>query len=485
MARASNRHAGAGGRTFGYARVSGREQASEGTSLESQSARFDRYAERERVEVDARVEVGSASAALPERRVELKRLMAEAKPGDTIIVCKVDRWSRNTPFGVQSVRDLVARGVRWLSLDEGIDASTPQGDSTLGIMAWAADQEHKRIRERTVGRRHELLEEGYWCNGAHPPFGLCRGTGPSKMDHLILQPVPEDVPILIEMYRRCVAGNSVADLSDWLPDVRPDRGWSPALVKSMLRSRVYIGEVRAPSGWVRGKHAAIVPRDLWERAQVAKLSRDKGGRSPGATSRTSTWLCRPALARCGHCGGGMRSAFGRRVEYAYLACRDHCGASMLRIVDVDGPLDGLVRARLIELRHLLAQPATAIAETPRARDFAGERSRLDAALERVQRGYVDGVLDARAVARERERVQAALGKLEREESEAGRTAAATSPAARAEALASITVLARAWGKAPVAKRREILEDLAAHVALRHGEPPEPTWRTEAELAVEL
>jgi hypothetical protein len=304
------------------------------------------------------------------------------------------------------------------------------------------------------------------------------------MAHLILEPAPNDLPTLLDAFRHCVAGRSVADLAEWLSDVRPDRGWSLALVKSMLRNRVYIGEVRAPSGWVRGKHAAIVPLDLWSRAQESKRSRDKGGRRPDGKSRTSTWLVRPALARCGHCGGGMRSAFGRRPEYAYLICANHCGASMLRSAEVDSGVEALVLARLGELREALAHPpAPPPASEPKPRDFGAERARLDAALERVQRGYVDGLLDAAAVTRERDRVRAATDRLAREEAAVERKVVGASPAARAALLADLGRQQRAWRLAPVEVRRRILEVLAGSVVLRHGEPPVPAWRNEEELAV--
>lgn len=473
------------GRTFAYARVSAAAQATEGTSLEGQRDRFERYRDREGLEaVDIRVEVESASKRAIERRVELRRLLEDVRPGDTILVCKVDRWSRDISYAVDSVRGLVAKGVRWLSLDEGIDATTPQGDSTLGIMAWAADQEHKRIRERTVGRRMELLAEGYWCHGARPPFGYRRSAGPDKLAHLVLEVVPEDAAVMVELYRRCVRGSSVADITAWLEDTQEGRGWSGSLVKAMLCSRVYLGEIKTPAGWVKGKHPAIVPLELWSRAQESKRSRDKGGRKPSETSRTASWLVRPSFARCGACGVPLRSAYGRHPEHTYLACRDSCGAPWARVREVDAAVEGMVLERLRGLRAELAAPPPTPLAPAKLRDFAAERRRLEAALERAQRLAVDGDLDAAALRRERTRVASALERLERDQADAARATEAASPEARRALLADVRKLERLWRRATVSDRRATLEDLAEHVTVAAGEPPVVAWKSAAALAIE-
>lgn len=468
--------------TYGYARVSSRDQDEHGTSLEGQTDRFVRRAELAGLpRPDIRVEVESASRRAIERRAELAQLISDAQPGDTILVCKVDRWSRDVPFAVQSVRDLVARGVRWISIDEGIDASTPQGDSTLGIMAWVADQEHKRIRERTVLRRAELVAQGYWAHGATPTFGYRRGDG-DKFSRLILAPVEADAALALDMFKRCVRGASVVDLSEWLADERPGRGWSPSLVKSLLTTRVYLGEIKTPTGWVKAKHAAIIPRELWAQAQEAKRTRAKG-RKPSGVGRTASWLLRPSFARCGHCGSPMRSAYGRLPEYEYMVCRDQCGAPFSRVRDVDPVVATLAAGRLAELRGLLAAAPLPVAR-PKARDYAAERARWEGALSRAQGLAVDGLLDASALRQQTERVRATLERLDREEAAVARETAAASPSARAVALADVRKLERAWRQAPVPARRAIVERLAHTVTLRSGEPPVPTWRTEAELVAD-
>ena len=163
-------------RVYGYTRVSGREQGDRGTSLDGQRASLVGEAKaRDWPEPDIRIEVESASEEKIERRTELHRLIADAQPGDVIIVSKLDRWSRDIVFGVQSIRAAIRRGVGFVSVDEAIDAATPHGNEQLGIRLWVAETERLRIRERTVGRRESLREQGLWATGT-VPWGYVRGS---------------------------------------------------------------------------------------------------------------------------------------------------------------------------------------------------------------------------------------------------------------------------------------------------------------------
>jgi site-specific DNA recombinase len=171
------------GRTYGYCRVSSQHQEERGTSLDGQRDEIERYCRARGWPAPTLfVEVESGGEKGEERRVEQQRLIAETKPGDIIICWAVDRWSRNIPFAVGEVRRLVKRGVGWHSATESIDASTSQGDDMLGIRAWAADMEHKKIKERTVGRREALAAQGFYPYGdGFPPRGRGGGGTQSKI----------------------------------------------------------------------------------------------------------------------------------------------------------------------------------------------------------------------------------------------------------------------------------------------------------------
>lgn len=69
--------------------------------------------------------------------------------GDTLMVLRIDRLGRSLADLVSTLDDLAARGVRFCSLTEGIDTSTPIGRMVYQLAASFAEYERALIRERT------------------------------------------------------------------------------------------------------------------------------------------------------------------------------------------------------------------------------------------------------------------------------------------------------------------------------------------------
>jgi DNA invertase Pin-like site-specific DNA recombinase len=460
-------------RVFGYLRVSGSEQGRTGTSLDGQRDAVARWCSYLGYPEPAYfVEVASAGAEKLEQRVELRRLLEVAEAGDLIVVSKVDRWSRDIVWGVQSVRALIARGVAWHSIGENLDASTPQGDSTLGIMAWVADQERQRIKERTVGRRKELRDAGLYIEG-RVPIGYER-------HERRLRVVEADAAIVREVYRRSIEGASVGDLSVWLRRAYPDRhGWDHKTIQRMLRSRVYLGEVTTSArAWV-ASHEPIVDRLTWEEAQAALDARRLGGRRHERASRTSGWLLR-GIAVCAECASRMGAAYSRfTTTGGYYACRarmtgNDCDAPYVPVSPADAAVARLVLARLRALRGELAKPGER-QPAPAEDAFTTKRDRLLARRERTVDLAADGTITRDDLAARLGRIDAEIGTLQVEEAAEGRRAALRTPRRRAEVLADLETLETAWRRATVEQRREILRRMARCVRLHVNHPPAPTW----------
>lgn len=90
-----------------------------------------------------------ASGARTERP-GLDAMMEFLRPGDTLVVWKIDRLGRSMTHLVQTVDYLREKGVAFKSLnDPGIDTDTPTGKLMFGFFALLADFERALIRERT------------------------------------------------------------------------------------------------------------------------------------------------------------------------------------------------------------------------------------------------------------------------------------------------------------------------------------------------
>lgn len=93
--------------------------------------------------------VDHASGAL-ETRPQLDRILRDLRPGDTLVVWRLDRLGRSLRHLIEVVTDLGERGIAFRSLQDGIDTTTSAGRLLFGIMASLAEFERALIRERTL-----------------------------------------------------------------------------------------------------------------------------------------------------------------------------------------------------------------------------------------------------------------------------------------------------------------------------------------------
>lgn len=71
------------------------------------------------------------------------------RPGDTLVVWKLDRLGRTVKGLIELVEQLKAKGVKFRSLTDGIDTSTSAGRFFFHVMAAMAEMERELIKERT------------------------------------------------------------------------------------------------------------------------------------------------------------------------------------------------------------------------------------------------------------------------------------------------------------------------------------------------
>lgn len=95
-----------------------------------------------------RIFTDTASGAKAQRPGLTEALQC-CRPGDTLVVWKLDRLGRSLPHLVETVRDLIAREVGFKSLQENIDTTTSGGKLIFHIFASLAEFERDIIRERT------------------------------------------------------------------------------------------------------------------------------------------------------------------------------------------------------------------------------------------------------------------------------------------------------------------------------------------------
>jgi DNA invertase Pin-like site-specific DNA recombinase len=85
-----------------------------------------------------------------ESRPALNRLMTDAhcRKFDAVLVWKIDRFGRSLKHLVNSLADLAAYGVAFISLRDNLDLSTPSGRLMFQIIGAMAEFERALIQER-------------------------------------------------------------------------------------------------------------------------------------------------------------------------------------------------------------------------------------------------------------------------------------------------------------------------------------------------
>jgi DNA invertase Pin-like site-specific DNA recombinase len=82
-------------------------------------------------------------------RPGLSDALSHLRPGDTLVVWRLDRLGRSLSHLIETVRDLHERGIGFRSLQEQIDTTTSGGKLVFHVFGALAEFERDLIRERT------------------------------------------------------------------------------------------------------------------------------------------------------------------------------------------------------------------------------------------------------------------------------------------------------------------------------------------------
>ena len=139
---------------YGYARVSTVHQRKDGNSLEDQRNQLLQEG------CDFIIEEQFTGSRMD--RPKFKRLCDQLNAGDTLVVCKLDRFARTVVEGALTCRELMQRGIRIHILNMGIIGDTPVGRLILTTFLAFAEFERDIIRERTMaGKEVARQRPGY------------------------------------------------------------------------------------------------------------------------------------------------------------------------------------------------------------------------------------------------------------------------------------------------------------------------------------
>jgi site-specific DNA recombinase len=214
-----------------YVRVSTADQAREGWSLTVQRKRVHAYCDARgwrlsRVYADEGV---SSAARRPAFEAMIDDVLANGV--EVIVAMKLDRLGRSAAGLLSLYERLERKGVRIVTIEDGIDTSTANGRLMRTILAALAEWERDVIRDRTRTGVRAAMDDGRRVGQA--PFGYTVRDG-RLVQH------PGEQRILRRIRTRHAAGASLATIARELNDagISARRGrWHPTTVARVTSSR--------------------------------------------------------------------------------------------------------------------------------------------------------------------------------------------------------------------------------------------------------
>ena len=150
-----------------YVRVSTREQAKDGFSLEAQERYlFEEALKRNlflrKIYIDKGISGGST-----EKRAALAMMREEIKEGDWVLSCYISRIARNTKDLLSITDEIQDKGCHFMVRELDMDFTSPQGKLVLTLMASQAQFERDQTSERVKGIVAHLKKTGQFRSKPH------------------------------------------------------------------------------------------------------------------------------------------------------------------------------------------------------------------------------------------------------------------------------------------------------------------------------
>jgi DNA invertase Pin-like site-specific DNA recombinase len=295
----------------------------------------ERHCQTHGYRIARRYELNDKSASKGEQQDMLDRMLNDMREGTIrVLVCwHSDRLERRGP---EYVFPLLAR-----ARDAGGRIESAQqptfgqqdfaGQVTTAVNA-AIDWEKSHHLSEQVTLAHNRSRANDAIYAGTPLFGFTI-EGPKY--HKKYVPTDLGRKIVPEIYDRCIDGQSLRQIAEWLdslgiPTTRNAAKWNESVVRRIIRNMAYAGRVQNREGVAMSHCEAIVPMPVWKRANEALRTRPKRGPAKPRVNVAS----RPLLAKlkCNRCGSPMyRRCGGDGGRYHYYACagsgpqRQGCG----------------------------------------------------------------------------------------------------------------------------------------------------------------
>lgn len=329
-----------------YCRVSTDEQAEFGYSIDEQKRLLEEWCKANDYIIYKCYSDRGISGKNIKDRPALKELLSDAKEGkfDMVISWKINRVSRKLEDVLKIVSLLEKNNITFKSYSEPFETDTPAGRMQFQMMALIGEFERGTIAQNVKMGMIAKAKSGNWCGGRVLGYDLVPNNSPEeeKKGKNKLEINEKEAEIVRFIFNEYSKGKGYKAINNQINKLgyktKKGNNFSVGSIRDILTNPVYIGEIRynVRQNWsekrrrninpnpirVKGKHEAIIDRELWDKVQLileskkGKPSRIYDGEYPLT-----------GILRCPKCGAGMvisrttnTLADGTKKRIAYYCC---------------------------------------------------------------------------------------------------------------------------------------------------------------------
>ncbi len=234
-----------------------------------------------------------------------------------VIVHELDRLSRSMLDTLLFVDELNKLDVAFISIHDGFDTTTAQGQLQMHILSAFSEYFRKQLASKVLGGMIERAKQGK--NMGRRPLGYKIGPQGYEVD----EEEAKIVRLIHSMYLEQNMGlRGIADHFNSM-GLKSQRGnaWSHVSVREIIENEVYTGTFIWSNIRVENNHPAIIDRHIWEKTQQRRRSKKAlGGRAQNGLYLLS------GLLKCGVCGESTlvgRHARKGKYQYRYYTCNNY------------------------------------------------------------------------------------------------------------------------------------------------------------------
>ncbi|MHC9345280.1 recombinase family protein, partial [Clostridium perfringens] len=329
-----------------YCRVSTEEQSEKGYSIDEQERLLEEWCKKMGYVIYKCYSDRGISGKNIKDRPALKELLSDAKAGkfDMVISWKINRVSRKLEDVLKIVNLLEKNNITFKSYSEPFETDTPAGRMQFQMMALIGEFERGTIAQNVKMGMIAKAKSGNWCGGRVLGYDLVPNNSPEeeKKGKNKLEINEKEAEIVRFIFNEYSKGKGYKAITNQINKLgyktKKGNNFSVGSIRDILTNPVYIGEIRynVRQNWsekrrrninpnpirVKGKHEAIIDRELWDKVQLileskkGKPSRIYDGEYPLT-----------GILRCPKCGAGMvisrttnTLADGTKKRIAYYCC---------------------------------------------------------------------------------------------------------------------------------------------------------------------